>query len=191
MERGARIPADVKVVVRPASAGVLREQLPSIVLFVLGIGTAAYLGVQTSGAESGLWLGIGLLCMFGVVMQLLFLRSVIALGPALAADADHVWVRARGFLHSRSVRLDWAEVTSIGLRTWRGRRQATARYLTITPTDDATAVLARVHEQHTRRLTVMFGAPLAVSEQHKATGLDETIRGLRALAPDSVRFTED
>lgn len=190
MERSSRIPADVKVVVRPAPAGVLREQLPLIAFFTLATAIAAYLAIVTFGTESALWLGIGLLCAFGVVMQLLVLRSIVALGPALAADADHVWVRARGFLHSRSVRLDWAEITGIKLHTWQGRRRATARYLTITLTDAATASLMAMHEQHVRRLTATFGAPLAVSEQHKATSLDETARGLRALAPDGVRFTE-
>jgi hypothetical protein len=179
------------VVVRPAPAGVLREQLPPILLFTLLTAIAAYLGFMTSGTESGLWLGFGLLFAFLDVVQLLVLRSAIGLGPALAADADHVWVRAGGFLRPRSVRLDWAEITEICLRTWRGRRGATARYLTVIPTDAATAELTSLHETRTRRLTSTFGAPIAVSEQHKATSLDETVRGLRALAPDNVRFTND
>jgi hypothetical protein len=191
VQQGSRLPAGVEVLVRPVSASVLREQLPPILLFTLLTAIAAYLGVMTSGTESGVWLGVGLLCAVGVVVQLLVARSLVGLGPALAADADHVWVRAGGFLRPRSVRLDWAEITGIGLRTWRGRRRATARYLTIALTDAATAALTSMHGKHTRRLTATFGAPLAVSEQHKATSLDETVRGLRALAPDHVRFTDD
>jgi hypothetical protein len=127
VQRGSRLPADVEVLVRPASAGILREQLPPILLFTLLTAIAGYLGIVTSGTESGVWLGVGLLCVVGVVVQLLVVRSLVALGPALAADADHVWVRTGGFLRPRSVRLDWAEITGIGLRTWRGRRRATAR----------------------------------------------------------------
>jgi hypothetical protein len=190
VEEASRIPADVKVVVRPHRSALLREQLPSVVVFTLLTAIAAYLSVVQSGTPSGLWLGVGLLSGFVTVVQLLVLRSGAALGPALAAEADHVWVRAGGFLRARSVRLDWAEITGIGLRTWRGRRRATARYLTISLTDTATAALTSMHRRHTRYLTATFGAPLAVTEHHKETSLDETVRGLRALAPDHVRFTD-
>ena len=44
-------------------------------------------------------------------------------------------------------------------------------------------------DRNTRRLAATFGSPLAISEQHKATSLDEAVRGLRELAPDGVRFT--
>lgn len=191
MEHTSRIPADGKVVVRPRRSALLREQLPSIVVFTLLTAVAVYLSAVQSGTLSGLWLGVGLLSGFAAVVQLLIMRSGTALGPALAADADHVWVRAGGFLRARSVRLDWAEITRIGLRTWRGRRRATARYLTISLTDTATATLTSTHRRRTRYLTATFGAPLAVTEHHKETSLDETVRGLRALAPDHVRFTDD
>jgi hypothetical protein len=190
----SRIPADVKVVVHPAKAGAVREQLPSLVVFAL-TAVAAGFGATTGGTGSVVWLVIGLLCVLGVVVELLILRSDVALGPALAADADHVWVRVGGFLRPESVRLEWPEITGIGVRSWRGRRKATARYLTIHLTDAARATLDTelkgVLDRRLRRLAETFGAPLAISEQHKATSLDETVRGLRALAPDGVRFTND
>ncbi|HEV7650711.1 MAG TPA: hypothetical protein VGP26_21410 [Actinophytocola sp.] len=188
MERTSRIPADVKVVVLPRKTGVLREQLPSIAVFTL-TAVAAGFGVAATGTALGVWMVIGLLSVAAVVLELLIVRSDAALGPALAADTEHVWVRVGGFLVPRSVRLEWPEITGIGLRSWQGRRRATARYLTITVTDAARAVLEDVLNRNTRRLAATFGSPLAISEQHKATSLDEAVRGLRALAPDGVRFT--
>jgi hypothetical protein len=168
----------------------VREQLPSIAVFTL-TAVAAGFGVAETGTAFGVWMVIGLLCVLGVVVELLIVRSEIALGPALAADADHVWVRVGGFLRPESVRLEWAEITGVGLRTWHGRRHASARYLTITTTDAANAELAGLLDRRARRLAATFGAPLAISEQHKATSLDETVRGLRELAPDGVRFTNN
>jgi hypothetical protein len=193
VERGSRVPADVKVVVHPGRPGAVREQLPSIAVFAL-TAVAAGFGVSATGTAFGVWLVIGLLCVLGVVVELLILRSDIALGPALAADADHVWVRVGGFLRPASVRLDWPEITGIGLHTWRGRRKATARYLTVRVTDEARVVLDRelagVLDRRLRRLATTFGSPLAVSDQHKSPGLDEVVRGLRDLAPDGVQFTD-
>lgn len=188
MERASRIPADVKVVVHPRKTGVLREQLPSIAVFTL-TAVAAGFGVAATGTAFGVWLVIGLLCAAAVVLELLIVRSDAALGPALAADADHVWVRVGGFLAARSVRLEWPEITAIGLRSWQGRRRATARYLTITVTDAARRELAGLLDRNARRLAATFGSPLAISGKHKATSLDEAVRGLRDLAPSEVRFT--
>jgi hypothetical protein len=188
VERAARIPGDVKVAVQPRKTGVLREQLTSIAVFTL-TAVAAGFGVAATGVAFGVWLVIGLVCVAAVVLELLIVRSDAALGPALAADADHVWVRIGGFLAPRSVRLEWPEITGIGVRSWQGRRRATARYLTITVTDAARSTLEDMLDRNTRRLAGTFGSPLAISEQHKATSLDETIRGLRELAPDGVRFT--
>lgn len=175
---------------RPSRGSAVREQLPSIVVFAL---TTVAAGFGVAAAGIGVWLVIGLLCALGVVLELLILRSEIALGPALAADAEHVWVRVGGFLRPVSVRLDWAEVTEVGLRTWRGRRNATARYLTLLVTDEAGArldgELAGVLDRRMRRLATTFGSPLAISEKHKAETLDGTVRALRDLAPDGVRFT--
>ncbi len=190
MERASRIPADVKVVLQPSRPGAVREQLPSIAVFTL-TAVAAGFGVAATGTAFGVWLVIGLLCVAGVVVELLILRSDIALGPALAADTDHVWVRVGGFLRPESVRLEWSEVTRIALHTWRGRRRASARYLTLDVTDPTRAALAGLLSRKLRRLTATFGSPLAFSEQHKSTSLDETVRGLRALAPDGVRFTNN
>jgi hypothetical protein len=189
VERTSRIPADVKVVVQPRRTGVLREQLPSIVVFTL-TAVAAGFGVVATGTAFGVWMVIGLLCVAAVVVELLIVRSDAALGPALAADTDHVWVRIGGFLTPRSVRLEWPEITGIGLRSWQGRRRATARYLTITVTDTARGTLEDLLDRNGRRLAATFGSPLAISGQHKATSLDSAIRGLRDLAPDGVRFTE-
>jgi hypothetical protein len=190
----SRIPDDVKVVVHPGTPAAVREQLPSVVVFAL-TAVAAGFGATTGGTGAIVWLVIGLLCVLGVVVELLILRSAIALGPALAADADHLWVRVGGFLRPESVRLEWAELTGIGVRSWQGRRKATARYLTIHLTDDARTTLDTelkgVLDRRLRRVAEMFGAPLAISEQHKKTSLDETVRGLRALAPDHVRFTNN
>ncbi|MPZ82270.1 MAG: hypothetical protein GEV28_18470 [Actinophytocola sp.] len=191
MQRATRLPDDTKLVVHPNRGSAVREQLPSTVVFALTT-VAAGFGVAATGAFGG-WLVIGVLCAFGVVLELLVLRSEIALGPALAADAEHVWVRVGGFLRPASMRLDWAEITTVGLRTWQGRRNATARYLTILVTDEAKATLdgelAGVLDRRMRRLATTFGSPLAISAKHKAETLDDTVRGLGALAPDGVRFT--
>lgn len=184
----SRIPADVKVVVHPRKSGVLREQLPSIVVFTL-TAVAAGFGVAVTGTAFGLWLVVGVLCVAAVVLEVLIVRSDALLGPALAADADHVWVRIGGLLAPRSVRLEWPEITTIGLRAWQGRRRSTARYLTITVTDAARRELEGLLDRNTRRLAATFGSPLAISGKHKATSLDEAVRGLRDLAPDGVRFT--
>jgi hypothetical protein len=188
VERGSRIPADVKVVVHPSRARVLREHVPSLAVFAL-TAVAAGLGAAATSTAFGVWTAIGIAAVLGVVMELLTVRSDAALGPALAADTDHLWVRVGGFLRSQSVRLEWAEVTGIGTRDWQGRRRAAARFLTISVTEATRAELGGTLGRRTRRLDAVFGAPLAISEQHKATSLDEAVRGLRALAPDGVRFT--
>jgi hypothetical protein len=173
-------------VVRANRAEVLVRQLPSVAVFAL---TAVGAGFGLAESGSMVWLVMGVLCVAGVVAQLAGVRSEIALGPAFAADADHVWVRTGGFLRPRSVRLDWPEVTGIGLRTWAGRRRATARFLTVQVSDEARAELAGILGRRLRGLATTLGAPLAISDQHKAPTLDEAFHGLRALAPDGVRFT--
>ena len=189
MERASRIPAGTKIVVRADRADVLIRQLPSTAVFAL---TAVGAGFGFAESASVVWLVIGVLCVVGVVAELAAVRSEISLGPAFAADADHVWVRIGGFLWPRSVRLDWPEVTGIGLRTWEGgRRGATARFLTVQVSDDARAELAGILGRRLRSLATTLGAPLAISDQRKATSLDEAFHGLRALAPDGVRFTNN
>jgi hypothetical protein len=188
VQRASRIPADTKITVRADRAGVLLRQLPSTAVFAL---TAAGGGFGFAESGSVVWLVIGVLCVVGVVAEIAAVRSEISLGPAFAADADHVWVRTGGFLRPRSVRLDWPEVTGIGLRTWEGRRGATARFLTVRVSDEARAELAGILGRRLRGLANTLGAPLAISDQRKVTSLDEAFHGLRALAPDGVRFTNN
>lgn len=185
MQGAGLIPGDLKLVVSPSRAGVVRERWPTVAVFVLAT-TAAGFGFGASGSVA--WLVVGLACVLGVVVEALVVRSSLALGPALAADADHLWVRVGGFLRPASVRLDWPEVTGLRLRTWQGRRRNSARYLTIQLTDEASATLAGTVARRRRRLAAAFGAPLAISEQHKTPNLDEAVRALRALAPEGVRF---
>ncbi|HEY7594585.1 MAG TPA: hypothetical protein VH969_15650 [Actinophytocola sp.] len=189
MERTSRIPGDVKVVVPPARAGVLRDQLPPLAVITLTV-VAAGFGLAATGAVA--WLVVGAVCVVGIALQLLSMRSELALGPAFAADADHVWVRLGGFFAPRSVRLDWPEITGIGIREWQGhRRSARARFLTVQLTGDALAALSRLPGRRRRDVSGTLGAPLAISDQRKAISLDEAFRGLRFLAPDGVRFTND
>lgn len=188
MQRAARIPDDAKLVVSAESRHALREHGTTIAIFVV-TGVVAGLGVATTG--SVVWLVIGLLCLCGVVLEALLIRAQAAFGPLLAADDEHVWVRAGGFTSPRSVRLDWAEITTVTLHLWHGRRGATARYLSFDLTDEATAALEADPKLATRarRLTRTFGSPLAVAEQ-KARVLDDALRTLRELAPEDVRFTQ-
>jgi hypothetical protein len=186
VERASRIPADTKVVVLADRVDVLVRQLPSTAVFAL---TAIGAGFGFFAAGSMVWLGIGVLCVAGVVGELLAIRSEIGFGPAFAADADHVWVRVGGFLRPLAVRLDWSEITGIGLRTWEGgRRNASARFLTIQVSDDARAGLTALLGRRLRGLATTLGAPLAISDQRKATTLDDAFHGLRVLAPEGVRF---
>ncbi|MGH3763516.1 hypothetical protein, partial [Actinophytocola sp.] len=168
--------------------------LPSIVVFTL-TAVAAGFGVAATGTALGVWAVVGLLCVLAVVLELLVVRSAIALGPALAADADHVWVRVGGFLRPESLRLEWPEIAGFGLRTWQGRRRTSARYLTVRLTESARATvepeLAGAPGRRLRRQEAAFGSLLAITERHKSASLDVTVRGLRDLAPDGVRFTSD
>jgi hypothetical protein len=188
VQRAARVPDDTKVVLPVRTGQTVREHALTIAIFVL-TAVAAALGVGTTG--SPVWLVIGLLCVAGVVLELLLVRAQAGFGPLLAADSDHVWVRAGGFLSPRSVRLAWPEVTAVTLHRWRGRRGATARYLSFDLTDEtmdrltADPRLAR----RARRLTRLFGSPLAVAEQRTHV-LDQALRDLRDLAPDGVHVTE-
>ncbi|MFL6126806.1 hypothetical protein [Actinophytocola sp.] len=188
MRRTARVPDDTKVVLPVRTGQTVREHATTIAIFALTT-VLAGLGVATTG--SAVWVVIGSLCLAGVVLELLLVRAQAGFGPQLAADSDHVWVRAGGFLSPRSVRLDWPEVTTVTLHLWRGRRNATARYLAFDLTDEATAELTADPRLATRarRLTRVFGSPLAVAEQ-RAHVLDQVLRDLRDLAPDGVRFTE-
>ncbi|MFI7674053.1 hypothetical protein [Actinophytocola sp. NPDC049390] len=187
MQGAARIPDDTKLVVPAESRHALREHGTTIATFVATT-VVAGLGVATTG--SVVWLVLGSLCLGGVVLELMLVRAQAAFGPLLAADDDHVWVRAGGFTSPRSVRLDWPEITGVTLHLWHGRRGTTARYLSFDLTDEATAALAADPRLATRarRLTSTFGSPLAVAEQ-KARVLDDALRSLRELAPEHVRFT--
>lgn len=157
-------------------------------IFVLTAVIAA-LGVATTG--SVVWLVIGVLCVAGVGLELLLVRAQAGSGPLLAADAEHVWVRAGGFLSPRSVQLDWAEITTVTLHLWHGRRNATARYLSFDLTEDAATALDAEPgiARRARRLTRLFGSPLAVAEQEERV-LDEVLARLRTFAPEHVKFTQ-
>lgn len=191
MEQATRIPDDLQLVIQPNPRTAVRSALPMIIVFALSALVALF------GASVTTWFGVwgivALLCLAGVVMDLLTLRSEISFGPTLGADADHVWLRAGGFVRPLSVRLDWAEVTAILLHTWHGRRDATARYLMCKVTDAVSPELKRALDgavdRRMRRLAKTFGAPLAISEQHKTSTLDVAYRELRELAPSSVKFT--
>lgn len=191
MEQATRIPDDVTLVVQPDRRAVVRSALPMIIVFTVSALIALY------GASVTTWLGVwsivAVLCLTGAVMDLLTVRSEISFGPAFAADRDHVWLRAGGYLRPASVRLDWTEVTAVTLHTWHGRRDATARYLLFNVTDklgpELKGALNGSLDRHMRRLAKTFGAPLAVSDKHKTTTLDEAYRELRELGPSRVKFT--
>lgn len=188
MRRTARLPDDAKLVLPARPRQAVREHGPTIAIFVVTV-VIAVLGFATTG--SLVWGMVGVLCLGGVVLELLLLRAQAGFGPRLAADGDHVWVRAGGFTSPRSVRLDWQEITEVTLHQWRGQRNATARYLSFDLTDDAMAELAAepTLASRARRLGRVFGSPLAVAEPNSHV-LDEVLRELRALAPEGVRFTE-
>lgn len=194
MQRTSRIPDDVSLVVRPDRRAATRGQMFTLVTF--GVTTViAVFGVIATGTPIGVWGVVGVLCLLGFVLELLGLRAEIAFGPALAADDEHVWVRTGGFLQPASVRLDWSEVQGIALHTWHGRRKATARYLTFGLTDtvskELSGALDGAQDRRMRRLAITFGSPIAISEQYKDTSLDETVRDLRSLAGEHVRFTKN
>lgn len=188
MLRTGRVPEDTDLVVPASARRAMREHGPTVAIFVLTAAASAY-GVAATG--SMVWLVIGLLCVAGVVLELLLVRAQARSGPLLAADAEHVWVRAGGFLAPRSVRLEWAEVTAVTLHLWQGRRNATARYLSFDLTDDAGAALAADPgtARRARRLTTLFGSPVAVAEQEERV-LDGALDRLRTLAPEHVKFTQ-
>lgn len=188
MQRVTRLPEDTKLVVHALSRRALREHAPTMAVFAATTAVAV-LGVVTTG--SLVWAAIGLLCLAGLVLELLLVRSQAAFGPLLAADDEHVWVRAGGFLSPRSVQLAWSDITTVTLHLWHGRRNATARYLAFDLTDDATADLLadRALASRAKRLSRTFGSPLALAEQ-KERLLDEAVRVLRDLAPEHVRFAQ-
>jgi len=192
VEQATRIPDDLPLVVRPDQRSVVRSALPMIVVFALSALIALY-GASVT-AWLGVWSIIALLCLAGVVMDLLTLRSEISFGPALAADRDHVWIRAGGYLRPVSVRLDWTEITAITLHTGGyGRRKTTARYLLFNVPDvlgrELKGALNGSLDRHLRRLAKTFGAPLAISDKHKETTVDAAYRELRELSPSTVKFT--
>lgn len=194
MQRTTRIPDDATLVIRPNRRSAVRGQLLTISMFTVTTVIAGF-GVAATGTLFGVWGAVGALCLLGWVLEVLGLRSEVTFGPALAADGEHVWVRTGGLLKPTSVRLDWTEINGITLHIWHGRRGATARYLTFdlaeSVRDELRGALDGVQDRRMRRLATTFGSPLAISEQHKETSLDETLRGLRALAPDGVRFTRN
>lgn len=191
MEQATRIPDDLALVIRPNQRSVVRSALPMIIVFALSALISLYGASVTTWF--GVWSIIALLCLAGVVMDLLTLRSEISFGPTFAADGDHVWIRAGGFVRPVSMRLDWGEVTAITLHTWHGRRNASARYLLFKVTDalgpELKGALDGSLDRHMRRLAKTFGAPLAISDKHKTAILDEAYRELRELGPSRVKFT--
>ena len=188
MQRTARLPDDTKLVLPVPASQAVREHGLTIGIFVITT-VLAGIGVGTTG--SAVWIVVGVLCLAGIVLELLLVRAQTGFGPLLAADADHVWVRAGGFLSPRSVRLDWLDITAVTLHVWHGRRNSTARYLSFDLTDAAIADLTAdpLLARRARRLTRVFDSPVAVAEPRPRT-LDEVLRELRALAPEDVRFTE-
>jgi len=188
VRRTARLPEDTKLVLPVRTGQTVREHALTIAIFAL---TAALAGVGVATTGSVVWLVVGSLCLAGVVLEVQLVRAQAWFGPLLAADSDHLWVRAGGFLSPRSVRLDWAEVTSVTLHRWRGRRKETARYLSFDLTDEATAGLTADPRLASRagRLTRVFGSPLSIAEQ-KGLLLDSVLRELRDLAPDGILFAE-
>jgi hypothetical protein len=188
VQRTARPPDNAKLVLPAQRGRAVREHAPTIAIFAV-TATIAGLGVAATG--SMVWAVIGTLCLAGVVLELLLVRAQLGFGPALAADDDHVWVRAGGFLAPRTVQLDWPEITAVTLHLWHGRRGATARYLSFDLTDEAMTALNADPRLATRarRLTRTFGSPLALAEQRERD-FDAVRRELRDLAPESVRFTQ-
>ena len=191
MQRTTRIPDDATLVIRPVRNSAVRAQMLTLTMFAVTTVVAGF-GVAATGTLFGVWGVIGILCLTGWVLEVLGLRSEVMFGPAFAADDEHVWVRTGGLLTPASVRLDWSEINSIALHTWHGRRGATARYLTFDLAESIRGELAGAldgsQDRRMRRLATTFGAPLAISEQHKDTTLDDAVRALRKLAPDDVRF---
>jgi hypothetical protein len=188
VQRATRPPDYTKLVVPAQTRRAVREHGPTTAIFAV---TAVIAGLGVGATGSPVWVVIGDLCLGGVLLELLLVRAQAGFGPLLAADRDHVWVRAGGFLSPRTIRLDWPEITTVTLHLWHGRRNATARYLSFELTDSAMAELLADPRmaKRARRLDRAFGAPLAITEQ-KAHFLDETLRELRDLAPDGVRFTQ-
>ena len=188
MQRADRLPGDAKLVVAADARRAVREHASTVAIF---FGTTVVAGLGVATTRSVVWLVLGLLCLAGVVLELLLIRAQAAFGPLLAADDEHVWVRAGGFARPRSVRLDWPEITAVTLHLWHGRRGTTARYLAFDLTDEATAALDADPRlaRRARHLTATFGSPLAVAEQ-KERVLDDALRVLRELAPENVRFTQ-
>jgi hypothetical protein len=188
VQRTARLPDDTKLVLPARTGDALREHGLTVAIFLI---TAVLAGTGVIATGSVIWGVVAALCLAGVVLELLLVRAQAGFGPLLAADSDHVWVRAGGFLSPRSVRLDWSEITAVTLHLWRGRRNATARYLSFDLTDEGMAELTADPRlaSRARRLARVFGSPLAVAEQ-RAHLLDQALRELRDLAPDHVKFTE-
>lgn len=188
MQRTARIPDSTKLVLPARPGRAVREHGSTIAIFVV---TTVIAGFGVTATGSAVWAVIGSLCLAGVVLELLLVRAQAGFGPQLAADGDHVWVRAGGFVSPRSVRLDWPEITAVTLHLWHGRRGATARYLSFDLTDEAMAELLAEPRlaNRARRLARTFGSPLALAEQ-QARDFDGVFRELRDLAPDSVTFTQ-
>lgn len=188
VQRLARLPDDTKLVLPARTREAMGEHGTTIAIFVV---TAAVAGLGVGVTGSAVWVVIGVLCLGGVVMELLLVRAQAGFGPMLAADGEHVWVRAGGFLSPRSVQLEWSEITTVTLHLWHGRRNAAARYLSFGLTDEAMATLAADPRlaRRARRLTRAFGSPLAIAEQ-KTRVLDEALRMLRELAPDDVKFAQ-
>jgi hypothetical protein len=187
VRRTGRLPDDTAVVLPVRAGQVVREHGTTIAVFAV-TSVVAWVGAAATG--SVVWLVVGVLCLAGVVLELLLVRAQLGFGPLLAADGDHVWVRAGGCLSPRSVQLGWAEVASVTLHLWHGRRGATARYLSFDLTDEGMAELTADPRfaRRARRLSRVFGSPLAVAEQ-RARSLDDVFQRLRDLAPDGVGFT--
>lgn len=169
----------------------IRERALSMSTFVLLL-VFSLIGVAVTGDVTGFWGVVFLVCLIGLGVEFLMVRSQIALGPSLAADTEHVWIRNGGVLHPRSVRLAWTEISTVTLVIWHGRRDTVAHYLTFALTDDAAEELP-THPRlakHARRLDSLFNAAFAISDHLKTVRLEEVVRTMREeLAPDTVQFS--
>jgi hypothetical protein len=189
MQRESRVPPDADVVVRPEPRLGFRQRGFSLALFVFLI-----LFSVAGGVVSGslFWFGFAAVCVVGVGIEMLVLRSQVWLGPSLAADREHVWVRFGGVLRPDVVRLAWSEISDVSVVSWHGRRGALAHCLTFTLTDDARAELPEhpVLARHAKGLQKVFGAEFAISDNLKSVWLGEPFRAMEVLAPAAVKFTD-
>jgi len=189
MQRESRVPTDADVVVSPDPRLGFRQRAFSLTMVALLI---LFSIVGAVGSGSAFWIVFGAVCLLGAGVELLVLRSQVWLGPSLAADRDHVWVRFGGGLRPDVVQLAWSEISDVSMVSWNGRRGALAHCLTFTLTDDARAELPDhpALARHARGLTKVFGAEFAISDNLKSVWLGEPFRAMEILAPTVVKFSD-